>query len=194
MAVDPCAAGASCDAAILATWANFYVIVGSSAGALTGLMFVVITLVAGIERLRTSSDAVSAFSTPTIVHFCVALVVAASISAPWRRLEHVAGVLGIASLYGVVYVARITISARRQSVFQPEREDWIWYMILPFVAYVLMLGSACALLWDAGPALFALAGTVVFLVLIGIHNAWDSVTYVALGQYSQSSESSGRAE
>jgi len=30
----------------LAHWANFYVIVGSSAGALTGLQFVVMTLVA----------------------------------------------------------------------------------------------------------------------------------------------------
>lgn len=194
MALDPCAAGAACDTAILATWANFYVIVGSSAGALTGLMFVVITLVAGIERLRATPDAVNAFSTPTIVHFCVALVVAACVCTPWHRLEHAAGALAIIGLYGGVYVARTIIKAARQTAYRPERDDWIWYMILPFLAYVIMLGSACALLWDAGAALFALAGAVVFLVLIGIHNAWDSVTYIALGQYNHSSESSGRAE
>ncbi|MBV9232567.1 MAG: hypothetical protein JO030_00880, partial [Candidatus Eremiobacteraeota bacterium] len=35
---------------LLAHWANFYVMIGSSAAALTGLMFVVITLVTNMER------------------------------------------------------------------------------------------------------------------------------------------------
>jgi hypothetical protein len=38
---------------VLADWESFYVIVGSSAGALTGLMFVVITLVADARIKRT---------------------------------------------------------------------------------------------------------------------------------------------
>ena len=31
-------------------------------------------------------------------------------------------------------------------------------------------------------ALFAIAAAVLVLVLIGIHNAWDTVTYVAVSQ------------
>src|SRR5205085_9149990 len=61
---------------LLTTWQNFYVIIGSSAAALTGLMFVVITLIAGTRQQR-SSESVGAFGTPTVVHFGAALLVAA---------------------------------------------------------------------------------------------------------------------
>jgi hypothetical protein len=53
----------------LAGWENFYVIVGSSAGALIGLQFVVITLIAVFPIVKDVERASSAFATPTIVHF-----------------------------------------------------------------------------------------------------------------------------
>jgi hypothetical protein len=70
----------------LAGWENFYVIVGSSAGALIGLQFVVITLVAEIPIIRDVERAGSAFSTPTVVHFGTALLLSAIVSAPWRGI------------------------------------------------------------------------------------------------------------
>lgn len=57
--------------ASLASWQNFYVIVGSAAAALTGLMFVVITLIAG-TRGNHKEGAMNAFNTPTLIHFCAA--------------------------------------------------------------------------------------------------------------------------
>ena len=57
----------------LGAWESFYVIVGSSAAALTGLQFVVMALVAE-SRQQASSGTISAFGTPTIVHFCAALL------------------------------------------------------------------------------------------------------------------------
>src|SRR6266568_1200331 len=68
---------------LLTTWGSFYVIIGSAAAALTGLMFVVITLIAGAQ-VRRSSGTVGAFGTPTVVHFCAALLVATILSAPWQ--------------------------------------------------------------------------------------------------------------
>jgi hypothetical protein len=51
-----------------AAWESFYVIVGSSAGALTGLQFVVITL--GAEKKALGDGGTTrAFATPTVVHF-----------------------------------------------------------------------------------------------------------------------------
>jgi hypothetical protein len=70
-------------ATLLAQWETFYLIVGSSAAALTGLQFVVIALVAEAQR-KGSSDTVNTFGTPTVVHFCIVLVTAAVISAPWE--------------------------------------------------------------------------------------------------------------
>jgi hypothetical protein len=54
-------------------WESFYVIVGSSAGALTGLQFVVMALIADSWPKGTEKE-VAAFGTPTIVHFCSALL------------------------------------------------------------------------------------------------------------------------
>ena len=65
----------------LAACESFYVIVGSSAAALTGLQFVVIALVAEIRR-RSTTGQIDAFDTPTIVHFAAALLVSSILSAP----------------------------------------------------------------------------------------------------------------
>jgi hypothetical protein len=58
----------------LTDWLNFYVIVGSSAGALTGLQFVVIALISETQSTASMLE-VRAFGTPTVVHFCAALFV-----------------------------------------------------------------------------------------------------------------------
>jgi hypothetical protein len=80
----------------LATWQNCYVIIGSAAATLTGLLFVVITLLARVRvRVSSSSDGIAAFSTPNIVHFCAALLVAAILSAPWQALWNAALLLGL---------------------------------------------------------------------------------------------------
>ena len=68
----------------LLAWENFYIIVGSSAGALTGLQFVVMALAAETE-MNTDTGEVDAFGTPTIVHFCAVLLVSAILSMPWSR-------------------------------------------------------------------------------------------------------------
>ena len=75
----------------LAEWSSFYVIVGSSAGALIGLQFVVIALIAETPNARPDAQAGAAFSTPSVVHFAVVLLLSAIISAPW----HTIGAVGV---------------------------------------------------------------------------------------------------
>jgi hypothetical protein len=160
-------------------WSNFYVIVGSSAAALTGLMFVVVTLVAG-ERDPDTDEAFATFSTPTVVHFGTALLVSAILSAPWHSIVYPATILGISGLCGTVYVGQVIYRTRRQGAYEPQLDDWVWYAILPLVAYIVIAIAAFLLPAVSSNALFALAGAVLLLVFIGIHNAWDVVTYIAL--------------
>ena len=70
---------------VLSTWQSFYVIIGSSAAALIGIQFVVITLIANMRRPATA-DSISAFGTPTVVHLASALFVSAIMSVPWPSL------------------------------------------------------------------------------------------------------------
>ncbi|MGH7728579.1 MAG: hypothetical protein ACREM2_07310 [Vulcanimicrobiaceae bacterium] len=67
---------------LFAPWSSFYAMTGSSAAALTGLMFVVITLVTGEDRSRPSLEGISIFSTPTVLHFGSALLVSAVLNVP----------------------------------------------------------------------------------------------------------------
>ena len=164
---------------LLGAWESFYVIVGSSAAALTGLQFVVIALVADIPGLK-SADSVNAFGTPTVFHFCACLFVAALLSAPWPALMPVVFLLLGSGITGVLYTAIVIRRARRQTAYEPVGEDWLWYAILPMIAYALL--AVASLLVAATPvnALFLVGGITILLIFIGIHNAWDSVAYVAV--------------
>jgi hypothetical protein len=164
----------------LAAWASFYVMTGSSAAALTGLMFVVISLITGKERAEGAHDGIAAFSTPTVMHFAAALLVSAVLIAPWRSLVHAAVVAALIGLYGVVYILRVMHRTRRLTVYTADFEDWTWYTILPFVAYGAISAGAIVLAAVPVQALFILAGGVVLLLFIGIRNAWDVVTYIAI--------------
>jgi hypothetical protein len=167
-------------APFLTPWSSFYVMTGSSAAALVGLMFVVIALVSGMER-RSSTDGVSTFSTPTVMHFAAVLLVSAILVAPWRLLVHPAALLGLAGLYGLVYLGYVTYRTAGLTAYSPDLEDWVWFTILPLVAYGTLLAGAIMLPTLPEPALFTLAGGVALLIVIGIRNAWDVVTYIAIG-------------
>src|SRR6266478_1326143 len=166
----------------LPTWESFYVIIGSSAAALTGLMFVVITLIAGTagDRMQRSSGTLGAFGTPTVVHFCVALLVAALLSAPWQALWNAGLLLGLTGLGGVTYVVIVVRRARRQTDYQPVLEDWLWHTVFPLVSYTALVVAALLLPGNPVPALFGIGAATVLLLFIGIHNAWDNVTYTAI--------------
>jgi len=164
---------------LLTTWENFYVIIGTAAATLTGLMFVAITLIARM-RDRRSNEAVEAFSSPTVVHFCTALLVAAILSAPWQALWNAGLLLGLAGLGGVTYAVIVVLRARRQADYQLVVEDWLWYTAFPLVSYIAFVVAAILLSVNAAPALFVIAAATLLLLFTGIHNAWDTVTYVAI--------------
>ena len=163
----------------LADWENFYVIIGSSAGALTGLTFVAITLVAG-RRTEGASLAVAAFTTPTVVYFGSVLLVSAIVSAPWPALTHLAVLLGLCGLGGLGYGAIVVRRVRRETAYQLVFEDWLWYVAFPFVPYTALVVTAIMLPGNPEPALFVIGGAMVLLLFIGIRNAWDGVTYIAV--------------
>jgi hypothetical protein len=165
---------------ILGKWESFYVIVGSSAGALTGLQFVVMAIVAD-QPGRGGDQEIAAFGTPTVVHFMAVLLIGAIISAPWEGLNHAAWVIGLFGLTGIIYTAIVTRRASRTERYHPVLEDWIFHVVLPLVAYILMLGAALGLPRFDTPALFAIGTASLILLAVGVHNAWDTVTFLALG-------------
>jgi len=167
---------------ILSEWESFYVIVGSSGAALVGLQFVVITLIADRQALA-SRETLNAFGTPTVVHFVGALVLSAVMSAPWPTLGAISTTLAVCGLAGLLYALIVTRRASRQEGYTPDREDWWWYVLTPCGIYATLLIAATFLPGHPQAALFVVAAVVLSLLLIGIRNAWDTVTYVATGEH-----------
>ena len=163
----------------LVGWDNFYVIIGSSAAALIGLMFVAMTLIAG-EPNRRSNQSTSAFSTPTIIHFSAILTIAALSSAPWPALWMVSLLFGLVGLGGVIYTGVVIWRLRQLIDYQPVVEDWVWNGIVPFVSYTALVVAAGLLVGHAVLSLFIVGALTLLLLFTGIHNAWDIVTFLAI--------------
>jgi len=160
----------------MAGWENFYVIVGSSAGALIGLQFVVITLIAERPALR-MAEASAAFATPSVVHFGVVLLLSTLASVPWKGIGIVGVLWGFVGLVGVVYSVIVAGRMRVQAAYKPVFEDWLFHNLLPLVAYTALAVSAFMASAHTSEILFGVGAVALLLLFIGIHNAWDAVTY-----------------
>jgi hypothetical protein len=133
----------------LAEWDSFYVIVGSSAGALIGLLFVVLTL-----------------------------LLSALVRVPWPAVAMVAGVWGLVALGGILYVAVVARRMWGQfTIYSPQAEDWLFHIALPLAAYGILAISAFWALQHLYAALFGIGAAALILLFSGIHNAWDAVSY-----------------
>lgn len=161
----------------LSGWENFYVIVGSSAGALIGLQFVVITLIADRPIEQVDAQASGAFGTPSVVHFGAVLFLSAIVSAPWSSLTPVDVLWGLLGIFGTVYSLIVARRMRTQTAYQPVLEDWFFHALLPIASYATLAISAVVAHFEAHLALFLVAAAALLLLYIGIHNAWDTVTY-----------------
>jgi hypothetical protein len=161
----------------LAGWENFYVIVGSSAGALIGLQFVALALIAEMPAVSGQEQAGAAFATPTIIHFSSVLLLSSVLSAPWRSVSGVAWAWAALGMAGVVYEIIVARRMRTQTVYKPVFEDWLFHALLPLVAYVILAGSGYAASANFDCALFGVGAAALLLLFIGVHNTWDTVTW-----------------
>ena len=165
----------------LSEWDSFYVIVGSAAGALVGLQFVVMTLIAERPPIR-APEAGAAFATPTVMHFSSVLLLSAVVRAPWHSIAPLAVLWGALGVAGAAYSALVAWRVGRQRFYRPVLEDWSFHVLLPFAAYVVLAATALAAGLHERAALFGVGAAVLLLLFCGIHNAWDTVAYYVFVQ------------
>ncbi len=163
----------------LSDWETFYVIVGSAGGALTGLLFVIVALVA--DRAQSSTEhGLSAFTTPSIFHFVNVLVIAAVITMPRKSLVSLALLIAASAILGLGITTIAILRIRQFEVYAPVAEDWIWHGIIPGAGYIALLVAAVELPTATTFALDDIATVTLALLLVGIHNAWDVALYSAV--------------
>ena len=159
-------------------WENFYIVVGPSAGALIGLQFVVVTLIADMPLATADAQASGAFTTPSVVHFGVVLLLSAMACVPWSGILPIALVWGLVGFGGLAYTVIVTRRLKKQTIYDPVFEDWMAHAILPLIAYAMLVVSSILAHLNEREGLFVVAGAALLLLFVGIHNAWDTVTHI----------------
>jgi hypothetical protein len=160
-------------------WDSFYLLIGSAAGALIGLLFVVATLTSHLDAERVEKSA-SLYMTPLVLHFGVVLVLSAITMAPHVHSDFVMAAIGLAAAGGFAVALRVAVYLRLGKLIQPPHwSDFWWYGVGPAVTY-LALGLAAASV-RAAPSWAAelIAATLVGLLLLTVRNAWDLVIWMA---------------
>ena len=89
-------------------------------------------------------------------------------------------VWGLVGLCGIAYTIVVVRRMRVQTAYQPVFEDWVFHAVLPSAAHAMLIGSAFVARFQARSSLFIVAASTLLLLFIGIHNAWDAVTYHVL--------------
>ena len=178
----------------LSEWESFYVIVGSSAGALIGLQFVAITLIADRPKVTGQEQAGAAFATPTIIHFSMVLLLSAVLSAPWHEVANAAVFCALLGVSGIIYEIVVMQRMRTQTVYKPVFEDWVFHAHLPLAAYSILAASGYTSRVHAERSLFGVAAAALLLLLIGIHNTWDAVMWHVFVQRKKEPENKTTAE
>lgn len=158
-------------------WENFFLLLGTAAGGLIGLLFVVSTLTAGAQSGR-AERGTRLFMTPCVFHFAVIMTIAAVAMVPRWEYQAVGAVLTISSLVGLVYMAHVCVQLRKDGATEHWSDFW-YYGAAPFVCYLGLAAIAIGVWFQIPIAPSLVGGLLLILLLLGIRNAWDLVTWIA---------------
>jgi hypothetical protein len=160
-------------------WENYYLMVGSSAGALIGLMFVVVTLTAGRDRAEVERGK-HLYTSPIVWHLGVILTLSGAAAVPGITAAHFGlATLGLAVL-GLGWGIRSALGIwRRPGAPDASGFDMFWYGVAPAIVYIGLGIAGLGLLTEKPWGTNAVAGGLMALLLVSIHAEWDLVTYLA---------------
>jgi hypothetical protein len=175
-------------------WQDYYLLIGTAAAALIGLLFVVVTLTRGRE-LDSIERGQKLYMTPILFHLGGILLLSGLGMSPVVTPELFGTANGIVALMGFVACVRIARGIHQRPVSPTTDYDMWWYGIIPAGAYVVLLTASAALArWPTEWTLATVAAMLMTQLLISIHSAWDLVTYLAPRSSDQLSGSPDKKE
>ena len=164
---------------MLLGWDNFYLLTGTAAAGLVGLLFVVSTLNAGRD-LSSVARGVRIYLSPVVFHLAIVLTLSAVMEIPRVGAGFVAAAFGAGALAGFVMAVWIGSELRRSktSAAAPHWTDFWFYAFAPAALYAALGAAAALLLAQAAVAADLIALALLALLLVSIRNAWDLVTWL----------------
>jgi hypothetical protein len=158
-------------------WSEFYLLAGSAAAVLIGLIFVVITLMQ--NRSRSSVLAGSRlYMGPIVLGVSFVLALSAAALIPGIERRGFAAVTAAIALWGLARGLISIVGIQRHGNEVHWTDVW-FYGVLPTAIY-LLLGAVALAFWnDWTWAHYGAAAAVLALLLSVVRNEWDLVTWIA---------------
>ncbi len=159
-------------------WGEFYLLAGSAAAVLIGLIFVVVTLMQDRPRSSVLTGS-KLYMGPVVLNVSFALVLSAAALVPGMSAKCFAVISSGVSVWGLVRgvqcIAGITALTGEN---KPHWSDVWFYGVIPTLLYVL-LALASHAIWTGQPgATYGIAAVITALLLVTIRNEWDLVTWL----------------
>lgn len=160
-------------------WSDFYLLIGSAAAALVGLLFVVTTLTTNMET-SAAERGQSLYMTPVVFHLSIVLMVSALALVPALGREMFAVASAVVAVIGAIWSVRVFVGILASDATPPPHWSDRWcYGACPFAAYAGLAAACWRLLGEVSVPERLVALFTVALVLIAVRNAWDLVTWLA---------------
>jgi hypothetical protein len=166
-------------AELLHDWQDFYLLVGTASATLVGLMFVAASIGTGIFN-EDHRAGMTAFITPTVVHFAAALFTCLLVTIPTHSWRSLGGLLGAGGLAGSIYCGTLVVQMIIRHRFDVDVSDRLFYALLPLSGYLLALVAAVLLLMQSTASANLMAAAVLTLLFAGIRNAWDMMVWIVI--------------
>ncbi len=153
-------------------WDNFFVVAGTAAAGLIGLLFVAVTVGTGFSTSGMVRGT-RGFLTPTLLHFGAVLFLALAILAPWPSAWPIGIILSVGGLAGLAYQIKVIAMRHEVGLALPDWHDWLPYVAVPALGCVSLIAGAVGLIADKSFAPYTIAGAIAFLLFAGVFGAWD---------------------
>jgi hypothetical protein len=124
-------------------------------------------------------DATRAFLTPTLLRFGGVLFLGMAVLPPWPSAWPVGVILALCGLTGVAYQLHVILLQRKVDFVSPDWLDWTLFSVMPMLANASLIAGAAGLIAEKPFAPYAIAGTIVLLLIAGIYGAWSLTLWIA---------------
>jgi hypothetical protein len=153
-------------------WDNFFIMAGTAAATLIGLVFVAVTVGAGFSKSSIVHGA-RGFLTPTLVRFSGVFFLSLAVLAPWPSPKPIGVILSLSGLAGLAYQIKVIVGRHKVGLILPDWRDWLPHVAVPALGSGSLVAGAAGLLAERSFAPYAIAGAAVLLLFAGIYGAWD---------------------
>ena len=161
---------------LFAHWGEFFLLAGSAAAVLIGLIFVVISLMQDRSR-STILTGSKLYMGPIVLGVSFVLVLSATALIPGIKAHEFAAITGAIALWGLARGLMSVVGI--QKLKDMHWTDVWFYGVFPTAVYLAFGAVAFGFWQDLAWAKDALAGSITAGLLLGIRNEWDLITWIA---------------